>query len=330
MDRNAPIPNQEQITPERDHHSQRERDRLNRLQMTSPARRNRRHATHNNEDIPPPAVPQPNFVPANIPQAGPIPRPFAWQPPPNFPHQPLPVGQYPGLPRNAIAHVQRAHALPPVDYNAHLNEQMNAAQNNRHHQRDVRRRQDRDEIRQQVQAELRAAGMQPPQQPHIPNKPIQPAPPVYGAIHYEGAVGPHNFDNPLRYFAPNPAPPLHAPPEPDYHQFNNQFQHHFQEEQLLENERIRQDQDALRLQQHEAERMIRQDQDALCLQQHQAEQINQHDQDVQQAGQQEEEHHRRQQQRVREQEERLEEALGEYDDPASQEMHDQDEERRLD
>ncbi|KAG1783466.1 hypothetical protein EV702DRAFT_1191888 [Suillus placidus] len=341
--------------------------------MTSPARQNHHHATHNNEDIPPPAVPQPNFVPANIPQVGPIPQPFAWQPPPNFPHQPLLVGQYPGLPRNVIAHVQRAHALPPVDYNAHLNEQMNAAQNNRRHQRDVHRRQDRDEIRQQVQAELRAAGMQPPQQPHIPNEPIQPAPPVYGAIHYEGAVGPHNFDNPLRYFAPNPAPPVHAPPEPDYHQFNNQFQHHFQEEQLLENERIRQaeeafhqqqlqqqfqqqeaeclnrearyaleqqqheaermirqDQDALRLQQHEAERMIRQDQDALRLQQHQAEQINQHDQDVQRAGQQEEEHHCHQQQRVREQEERLQEALGEYDDPASQEMHDQDEERRLD
>ncbi|KAG1777579.1 hypothetical protein EV702DRAFT_1045320 [Suillus placidus] len=126
-------------------------------------------SAHNNQEMPPPPVPQPNFVPANLPQAGPVPRPFAWQPPLNFPHQPLPVGQYPGLPRNAIAHVQRAHALPPVDYNARLNDQMNAAQNNRRRQRDVRRRQDRDEIRQQAQAELRAAGMQPLQQPHIPN-----------------------------------------------------------------------------------------------------------------------------------------------------------------
>ncbi|KAG2344603.1 hypothetical protein BDR05DRAFT_998992 [Suillus weaverae] len=228
-------------------------------------------------------------------------------------------GSIPGLPCNAIAHVQRAHALPPVDYNAHLNEQMNAAQNNRCRQRDVRWRQDRDEIRQQAQAELRAAGMQPPQQPHIhiPNEPVQPAPPappVYGAIHYEGAVGPHNFGNPLNYFAPNPAPPFHAPPEPDYHQFNVHFQHHLQAEQM-EHERIRNDlrqrqaqeefhrqqiqlqlqqrfqqqeaerlnreaQYALELRQQEADRMNRQHQDALRLQQHAAERMNTQDQEV--------------------------------------------------
>ncbi|KAG1746179.1 hypothetical protein EDB19DRAFT_1906060 [Suillus lakei] len=207
--------------------------------MTSPTRRNRCHATHDNQDRPPPPVPQPAFVPANQAQAGPVPRPFAWQPPPHFPHEPLPVGQYPSLPRNAIAQVQCAHR-PPVDFNQCLNNQMNAAHNNRHCQCNVRQQQDRDEIRQQVQAELMAAGMQPPQIPQIPDEPIQPAPPappMYGPIHYEGTVGPHNFDNPLHYFAPNSAPPLLAPPGPDYHQFNMQFQHHFQEEQM----RIRND-----------------------------------------------------------------------------------------
>jgi len=93
--------------------------------MTSPMRRNRRHAVHDNQDRPLPPVPQPDFIP----QAGPIPQPLAWQPPPHFPYQPLPVAQYPELPRNAIAHVLHAHR-PPVDYNAHLNEQMNAAGNN--------------------------------------------------------------------------------------------------------------------------------------------------------------------------------------------------------
>ncbi|KAG2047595.1 hypothetical protein BDR06DRAFT_1013749 [Suillus hirtellus] len=238
-----PIPNPEQITPERDRHSQREHDRLNRLQMTSPTRRNHRRAAHDNQDRPLPPAPQPNFMPANVPQAGPIPQPFAWQPPPHFPYEPLPVGQYPGLPRNAIAHVQRAHHVPPIDYNAHLNERVNAAQNDRCCQRAHRRRQDRDEIRQQVQGALMAAGMQPPQAPHIPDEPVQPAPPappVYGTIHYEGTVGPHNIDNPLHYFAHDPAPPLHAPLEPDHDQFNVQFRHHFQEQQM-ENERIRND-----------------------------------------------------------------------------------------
>ncbi|KAG2146183.1 uncharacterized protein EDB93DRAFT_1104551 [Suillus bovinus] len=227
MDGNMPIPNQEHITPERERHSQRECDRVNRLQMTSPTRRNRRHAAH---DRPAPHVPQPNFMPANEPQAGPVPRPFAWQPPAHFPYELLPVGQYPGLPRNAIAHVQRAHQHPPVDYNAHLNEQMNAAHNDRRRQRNRRRQQDREEIREQAQAELMAAGLQSMQVPQVHNEPAQPAPapPVYGAIHYEGAVGPHNFDNPLHYFVPNPAPPLDGLPEPDYHQFNIQFQQHLQ------------------------------------------------------------------------------------------------------
>jgi hypothetical protein len=41
------------------------------------------------------------------------------------------------------------------------------------------------------------------------------------------------MNNPLHYFVPNP-----VPSEPDYNQFNIQFQHHFQAEQM-ENERIR-------------------------------------------------------------------------------------------
>ncbi|KAG1787440.1 uncharacterized protein HD556DRAFT_1501883 [Suillus plorans] len=272
MDGYIPILNQDQITPERDRHSQRERDRLNRLQMTSPTR-------------PPLPVPQPNFVLANEPQAGPVPQPFVEQPPPYFRYQPLPVEQYPGLPRNAIAHVQRAHHHPPVDYNARLNEQMNAAHNDRCHRCNIRRQQDRDEIRQQAQAEL----MQPPQVLPIPNQHIQPAPPTppaYGPIHYEG---PHNFDNPLRYFAPNHAPPMPALPEPDYQQFNLQFQNHINAEQR-EHERIRNDllqrqaqeefrrnQVQLQLQQQEAERVHRQAQlqqeEALHLQQQEAERI---------------------------------------------------------
>ncbi|KAG2151626.1 uncharacterized protein EDB93DRAFT_1249272 [Suillus bovinus] len=394
MDGNMPILYHEHITPERECHSQREHDRVNCLQMTSPTRRNRRHAAH---DRPAP------------------------HPPPHFPYEPLPVGQYPGLPRNAIAHVQRAHQHPPVDYNACLNEQMNAAHNDRRRQRNRRRQQDREEIREQAQAELMAAGMQPMQVPQVHNEPAQPAPapPVYGAIHYEGAVGPHNFDNPLHYFAPNPALPLHGPPEPDYHQFNIQFQHHLQAEQM-DNERIRNDllqrqaqeefrrrqiqlqlqqqeaerinreaqwrheealclqqeaeriqrqaqlqyQEALHLQQQEAERFQRQaqlqQQEDLCLQQEEAERIqrqahlqqqeeeqqNRLAQDRVQAGRQEEEQHNRRtqdrmragqeeeeiqhqrQQRIRKQAEHLEEVLHEYNDPASQENHAADEERR--
>jgi hypothetical protein len=195
------------------------------------------------------------------------------------------VGQYPGLPQNAIAQVQRAHR-PPVNFNQCLNDQMNTAHNDRRRQHNLRQQQDRDEIRQQVQAELMAAGMQPPQVPQIPDEPIQPAPPAppqYGPMHYEGAVGPHNFDNPLHYFAPNPAPPLPALPGPDYQEFNMQFQHHFQEEQmrmrndLLQRqaeEAFRRQQIQLHLQQQEAERINREAQHAFEMQQQQAERIN--------------------------------------------------------
>ncbi|KAG1889596.1 uncharacterized protein F5891DRAFT_987406 [Suillus fuscotomentosus] len=271
MDGHIPILNQDQITPERDRHSQRERDRLNQLQMTSPTRRNRRHAAHDNQNRPPPPVPQPNFVPANEPQAGPVPQPFVEQPPPYFRYQPLPVEQYPGLPRNAIAQVQRAHHHPPVDYNARLNEQMNAAHNDRRRRRNIRQQQDRDEIRQQAQAELMAAGVQPPHilpihNPHV--QPAPPAPPVNGPIHYEGAVGPHNFDDPLCYFVPNHAPPIPALPGPDYHQFNIQFQDHINAVQR-EHERIRDD-----LLQRQAQEEFCQNQVQLQLQQQEAERVH--------------------------------------------------------
>jgi hypothetical protein len=81
----APFRIDEQVTPERDRRSQREQDRLNRLQMTSPSRRNHRHAARENQDRPLPPVPQLDFM-----QAGPAPQ---WHPPPNFPHNPLPVEQ---------------------------------------------------------------------------------------------------------------------------------------------------------------------------------------------------------------------------------------------
>ncbi|KAG1785194.1 uncharacterized protein HD556DRAFT_1450944 [Suillus plorans] len=211
-------------------------------------------------------------MPANEPQAGPVLRPFVWPPPAHFPYQPLLVEGYPSLPRNAIAHMEHAHHIPPVDYNACLNEQMNAAQNNRRHQRNLCRRQDRDEIRQQAQAELMAARMQPPQVPHIPDEPapsaLVPPAPAYLPIHYEGAVGPQNFNDPLHYFAPNPAPSLHAPPQLDYHQFNIQFYHHFQQEEM-ENEQIRND-----FLQRQAQEAFHQQQIQLELQQQEARQRN--------------------------------------------------------
>ncbi|KAG1749590.1 hypothetical protein EDD22DRAFT_850916 [Suillus occidentalis] len=135
MNPNEILPIEEQITPERDRQSQRERDRLNCLQMTSPGRQNRCHAAHENQDMPLPPVPQPNFMPANLLHAEPAPQ---WNPPPNFPHIPLPVEQYPGLPRNAIAH-------------------------------------DREEIRHQAHEELM---MQPLQQHHIPHGHVEPHPPA--------------------------------------------------------------------------------------------------------------------------------------------------------
>ncbi|KAG2046991.1 hypothetical protein BDR06DRAFT_1033148 [Suillus hirtellus] len=247
--------------------------------MTSPTRCNCHRAAQVNQDRPPPAVPQPNFAPASEPQAGPVLQPFAWQPPAHFPYQPLPVERYPGLPRNAIVHVERAHHhIPPVDYNAQLNEQMNAAQNDRRHQWNLRRQQDRDEIRQQAQAELMAARIQPPQVPHIPDEPAPvPPAPAYGPIHYEGAVGPQDFNDPLCYFVPNPAPPLHAPPQPDYHQFNIQFHHHFQQEEM-ENEWIRND-----FLQRQAQEAFHQQQIQLELQQQEARQRNREAQQVQEA-----------------------------------------------
>jgi hypothetical protein len=50
--------------------------------MTSPIRHNCQHAVHDNQDMPLPPVPEPDFTP----QAGPIPQPLAWHPPPRFPY----------------------------------------------------------------------------------------------------------------------------------------------------------------------------------------------------------------------------------------------------
>ncbi|KAG2737359.1 hypothetical protein P692DRAFT_20679989, partial [Suillus brevipes Sb2] len=251
---------EQQITPECDRQSQRERDRFNRLQMTSPGRRNHRHAARENQDRPLPPVPQPDFM-----QGGPAPQ---WHPPSNFPHNPLPVEQYPGLPRNAIAHVQHAHR-PRIDYNARLNEQMNAAHNERRRQRNLRRQQDRGEIRQQAQDELRAAVIHPPQQPRIPdNEPIlpaPPAPPVYGP------------------------PPFHVPHQPNHAQFifwPQQERNH------------REAQFAMELQQHQAEQLFRQDLDIQRAGQHVEERRDRQDQDALRAIQQAEEAQRRHDQRI--------------------------------
>ncbi|KIK31956.1 hypothetical protein CY34DRAFT_19410 [Suillus luteus UH-Slu-Lm8-n1] len=307
--------NEEQITPERDRQSQRKHDRLNRLQMTSPGRRNRRHAARENQDRLPPPVPQPNFIPANLLQAGPAPQ---WLPPPNFPHDPLPVAQYPNLPRNAIAHVQHAHRSC-IDYNARLNEQTNAAHNERRRQRNVRRQQDRDEIRQQAQDEPR---IHPPQQPRIPdNEPALPAPPVYGPIQHEGPVGPQNV--------------LHQPNHtqfivwPQQEPINREAQFAMELRQQEAEQLIRQQQDVLRARQHVQEQRDRQNQDVQRAHHHLEERRDRQDQDIQRARQQAEEVHRRQEQRIREEVERLDEAQREYNaNPASQEHHDDDEERR--
>ncbi|KAG2071732.1 hypothetical protein BDR04DRAFT_1154009 [Suillus decipiens] len=55
-----------------------------------------------------------------------------------------------------------------------------------------------------------------------------PAPPISIPISIpvpapQNYVGPHNFNNPLQYFGHHPVPPLPAPPQPDYQQFNIQF-----------------------------------------------------------------------------------------------------------
>ncbi|KAG2745946.1 hypothetical protein P692DRAFT_201878914 [Suillus brevipes Sb2] len=245
MNPNQILPIDEQVTPERDRRSQREQDRLNRLQMTSPSRRNRRHAARENQDRPLPPVPQLDFM-----QAGPAPQ---WHPPPNFPHNPLPVEQYPGLPRNAIAHVQHAQAhRPRIDYNARLNEQMNAAHNERRRQRNLRRQQDRGEIRQQAQDELRAADIHPPQQPIPDNDPIRPNPPA-----------PH-FDI------------LQQLQQQEAERINREAWYAL-EVQQQEAERInRHAQEALRIQQQEVERINRHAQEALRIQQQEVERINRH------------------------------------------------------
>lgn len=76
----APFRTEQQITLEC--------DRLNCLRVTSPGRQNCRHAARENQGRPLPPVRQPDFM-----QGGPAPQ---WHPPPNFPHNPLPVEQYPG------------------------------------------------------------------------------------------------------------------------------------------------------------------------------------------------------------------------------------------
>ncbi|KAG2743361.1 hypothetical protein P692DRAFT_20878754 [Suillus brevipes Sb2] len=172
--------------------------------------------------------------------AGPAPQ---WHPPPNFPHNPLPVEQYPGLPRNAIAHVQQAHR-PRIDFNARLNEQMNAAQNDRRRLHNLRWQQDRDEIKQQAQDELRAAGIHFPQQPHVPhNDPARPNP---------------------------PAPPEHIRDD----LLQRQAQEEFRRQQILQQEveRINRDaQYALEMEQQEAEHINRQNQDVMQVQQQEEE-----------------------------------------------------------
>ncbi|KAG1809230.1 hypothetical protein EV424DRAFT_1301507, partial [Suillus variegatus] len=77
-------------------------------------------------------------------------------------------------------------------------------------------------------------------------------------------------------------------------------------------------------QQQEAERLQMQQR----LQQQEAENANRQAYDILRAGQEAEEEQHRQEQRDREQQERLEEALREYDNPASQQQHEDDEERR--
>ncbi|KAG1867746.1 hypothetical protein F4604DRAFT_1927557 [Suillus subluteus] len=220
--------------------------------------------------------------------------------------------QYPGLPQNAIAHVLHAHCPPPVNrpppvnHDAVLNEQTNAVGINRLRQHNLRQQQERQEIRQQVQEELVAAGLQPPHVPHIPNEPIHPAPPtppmppVYGPIYYEGEVGPHNFNNPLHYFAPNPVPPPPALPEPDnrndhdlrqrqvllreaqenlavFHLLQQGGHNAHQAQQQLDEMIARHAQDYRHEQQQEAGQLQMQQQ----LQQEEAEQIHRWDQDVQ-------------------------------------------------
>jgi hypothetical protein len=185
--------------------------------------------------------------------------------------------------------VQHAHRLPRIDFNARLNEQMNVAHDERRCQRNLCRRQDREEIRQQVQDELMAGGMQLPQQynQHI-------IPPLHEVVvpplHPGGIVPPqqppHIVENPLNHFAPNPAP---VPPHPNHHQqFNIEFHHHQMEQMQVRNdllqrqaqETFHQQQIQQQLQLQEAERANRQAQNDLVLQEYEAEQVDRHEQDV--------------------------------------------------
>ncbi|KAG2062668.1 hypothetical protein BDR04DRAFT_1146442, partial [Suillus decipiens] len=203
----------------------------------------------------------------------------------NLNHGPIPMQMFPGLPRNVIEHHEaqrmwRQHHPPPPpglsvpapalgppfgyipppaalqnEYERRMANVAAATANNHEARRAARRRRNNPQP---------APAPAPPIPIPIP-VPV-PAPQnyghyIHGPIHYEGAVGPHNFNNPLQYFGPHPVPPLPAPPQPDYQQFNIQFQHHFQQQE------DRQAQDALHQQQIQQQLQQRQAQDALHQQQ---------------------------------------------------------------
>ncbi|KAG1720840.1 hypothetical protein EDB19DRAFT_1917691 [Suillus lakei] len=177
----------------------------------------------------------------------------------NLNHGPIPMQRFPGLPCNVIEHHKAQHmwrqhhpqpAPPPVPAPAlvppfgHIPAPAPAALQNEyeHHMTNVAAA-TMNNLEAHHAVRWRRNNPQPPPPPPPPAPaptPAPAAPPMYGPIHYEGTVGPHNLDNPLQYFAPNPAPPLPALPGPNHHQFNIQFQHHFQEQQR-EDERVRND-----------------------------------------------------------------------------------------
>ncbi|KAI5985239.1 hypothetical protein EDD15DRAFT_2200703, partial [Pisolithus albus] len=172
--------NDPHVTPERERTAEREQDRLNRLQMTSPSRRNRRRPQ---PTLPAQPIPQPNFGPPPLAMQGfgippmlnqPMPfagHPVAWQYPYFVPH-PLPMNQYPGLPRNAVEHI--LHNNHGVDRAAQVVEQTQIM----HMQRVQRRRQGRGQLRQQVQAEVMALQPAAPPPPAPPPSPVPPSPPL--------------------------------------------------------------------------------------------------------------------------------------------------------
>lgn len=128
------------MTPERNRQGERERERLQRLQMTSPTLRRQR--VYDRQEH----IPQPNFAasPSTRPSAPPglfppfvmpynpgqgtlphqVPRyhPFygfthpQHRPAPNNIHPPVPVHAYPNIPRNAIAHHDRQAAYRRQQY----------------------------------------------------------------------------------------------------------------------------------------------------------------------------------------------------------------------